>query len=177
MTALTRRAALALGLGATIGLTVAARPAEAVEVTVGDLVLTVPDGVMPAPADDDLGSHWQWRGRTDDGQLRPRGIVLARADLATDDPVEVLGLLLASTAPGLLPSIRLTGRRNRAQPGGHEQTRIGLSYAIAENRRYEGELAISPRTDGASGLVVALTDGTMPTSFLLGVLDSVRWRS
>lgn len=177
MTPLTRRAALALGLGATMGLAVASRPAAAAEVTVGDLVLTVPDTVTPAPAEEDLGSHWQWRGRTDDGQLRPRGVVLARADLATDDPVEVLGLLLASTAPGLLPAISLTGRRSRTQPGGDRQTRIGLSYAIAPSRRYEGELAISPRTGRTSGLVVALTDGTLPMSFLLGVLDSVRWRS
>jgi hypothetical protein len=178
MTAVPRRSALALGLGlgAAVGLGLRPRPAQAAEVTVGDLVLTVPTSVVPA-ADDDLGRNWQWQGRTDDGQIRPRGVVLARADLHTDEPVEVLGLLLASTASGQLPAIRLTGRRHRTQPGGEEQTRIGLSYAVAEDRRYEGELAISPRTDAPSGLVIALTDGTLPTSFLVGVLDSIRWRT
>ena len=176
MSAVTRRAALGLGLAVAAGLAVRASPARATEVAVGDLVLTVPDSVVPAASTDDLGRSWQWRGRTDDGQLRPRGVVLARADLFTDEPVEVLGLLLASTTSGLLPDIRLTGRRRRELPDGREQTRIGLSYAVARGRRYEGELLVAPRTEAPSGLVVALTDGTLPTSFLTGVLDSVRWR-
>lgn len=173
---LTRRSALTLAFGATAALALGSIRAGAAEVGVGDLVLTVPEDVVPAAAGEQLGRNWQWRGRTDDSQLRPRGVVLARADLSTDDPVEILGLLLASTASGLLPAIQLTGRRGRAQPGGDEQTRIGLSYAISDDRRYEGELAISPRRDAPSGLVVALTDGTLSTSFVTGVLDSIRWR-
>ena len=175
MRALTRRAALALGLTTAAGLALPSRPARAAEVTVGDLALTAPEDVIPAAATEDLGRNWQWRGRTDDGQLRPRGIVLARADLFTDEPVEVLGLLLASTASGLLPDISLTARRSPSLPDGGAQTRVAVSYAIARERRYEGELLIAPRTEAPSALVVALTDGTLPTSFVAGVLDSVRW--
>ena len=52
-----------------------------------------------------------------------------------------------------------------------------MSYAVGPNRRYGGELLIATRSDAPSGLVVVLGDGTVPTSFLNGVLDSVRWRS
>jgi hypothetical protein len=90
--------------------------------------------------------------------------------------VEVLGLLLASTASGLLPGLRVAGRRSRVVEGG-EQTRIAVSYALDRNRRYAGELLIASRADGPSGLVVVLGDGTVPTSFLTGVLGSVRWRT
>ena len=103
---ISRRAAIALGLAAAAGLTLRSRPAQAGEITVGDLVFEVPPDVVPADPSDQLGRTWQWYGRTDDNQLRPRGVVLARADLGTAEPVEVLGLLLASTASGLLPRSR-----------------------------------------------------------------------
>jgi hypothetical protein len=171
-----RRAALALGLAAAAGLAVPSTPARAAEITIGDLLLEVPEEVVPAAPSDSLGRNWQWRGRTDDSQLDPRGIVLARADLATSEPVEVLGLLLAGTAAGVLPDLLLSGRRSRVVDTG-EQTRIGLSYATERGRRYAGELLIAARTEAPSGLVVVLGDGSLPTSFVSGVLGSVRWRT
>lgn len=177
MRPLPRRTALALGIGSLVGLGLRTPTAGAAEIAVGDLTFTVPTNVAAASADEDLGRNWQWRGRTDDGQLRPSGVVLARADLVTDEPIEILGLLLASTASGLLPSIRLTGRRSRTQSDGVQQARVGLSYAVAEHLRYTGELAISPRPGATSGLIVALSDGTLSTSFVTSVLDSIRWRS
>ncbi len=171
-----RRAALALGVAAVAGLTLRSRPARAGEITVGDLIFEVPDDVVPADLGDRLGRNWQWRGRTDDNQITPRGVVLARVDLDTADPVEVLGLLLASTSAGLLPQLQVTGRRSRVVEGG-EQTRIAVSYALDRSRRYGGELLIASRSDGPSGLVVVLGDGTVPTSFFAGVLGSVRWRT
>lgn len=173
---LSRRAALVAGVTVAAGLTVRSRPARAAEITVGDLVLTVPAGVVPADPGDALGRSWQWRGRTDDSQISPRGVVLARADLETAEPVEVLGLLLASTAAGLLPDVRLASRRSRMVQGG-QQTRYALSYALDRTRRYGGELVIAARPEGTSGLVVVLGDATVPTSFFADVLDSVRWRS
>ena len=176
-TIVSRRGALALGLTAVVALCGVSLPAQAAEIRVGDLGFEVPEDVVPADRADRLGHHWQWQGRTQDNQARPRGVVLARADLATDDPVEVLGLLLASTAAGLLPDLRLSGRRSRTPPGGDEQTRVGISYAITQDHRYGGELAICPRSGGTTGVVVALTDGTLSTSFATGILDSIRWRS
>ena len=173
---ISRRAAIAVGLAAAAGLTLRPRSAQAGEITVGDLAFEVPADVVPADPGDQLGGNWQWHGRTDDNELRPRGVVLARADLDTAEPVEVLGLLLASTASGLLPQIKLSGRRSRVVDG-NEQTRIALSYALGPDRRYGGELLIASRADAPSGLVVVLGDDTMPTSFLDGVLGSVRWRS
>lgn len=173
---ISRRAALAVGVAAAAGLTLRSRPARAGEITVGDLTFEVPEDVVPADRGDRLGRNWQWRGRTDDNQINPRGVVLARADLDTAEPVEVLGLLLASTASGLLPQLQVTGRRSRVVEGS-EQTRIAVSYVLDRNLRYGGELLIATRSDGPSGLVVVLGDGTVPTSFFAGVLGSVRWRS
>lgn len=173
---LSRRAALAAGLAVAVGVTGRARPARAAEITVGDLVLAIPAGVVPADPGDPLGRSWQWRGRTDDSQISPRGVVLARADLETAEPLEVIGLLLASTAAGLLPDVRLASRRSRLVDGG-QQTRFALSYALDRTRRYGGELVIAARPEGTSGLVVVLGDATVPTSFVTDVLDSVRWRS
>ena len=172
---LTRRAALAAGVAVAVGSALRARPAQAGQITVGDLVLEVPAGVVPADAGDPLGRNWQWRGRTDDSQISPRGVVLARADLTTSEPVEVLGLLLASTAAGLLPDVKLASRRSRVVQGS-QQTRFALSYALDRTRRYGGELVIAERPDATSGLVVVLGDGTVATSFFADVLDSVRWR-
>ena len=173
---LTRRAALIAGVAVALGSTLPPRPAQADEITVGDLVFEVPTGVVPADPGDPLGRNWQWRGRTDDSQISPRGVVLARSDLATAEPVEVLGLLLASTAAGLLPDVQLASRRGRVVQGS-QQTRFAVAYALDRTRRYGGELVIAARPDGTSGLVVVLGDGTVPTSFFADVLDSVRWRS
>jgi hypothetical protein len=171
-----RRAVLAAGVAVAAGLTIRSRPAQAGELTVGDLVYGVPAGVVPADPGDLLGRSWQWRGRTDDSQISPRGVVLVRADLETAEPVEVLGLLLASTAAGLLPDVRLVRRRSRVVQGG-QQTRFALSYALDRTRRYGGELVVAARPDATSGLVVVLGDGTVPTSFFADVLDPGRWRS
>ncbi len=170
-----RRAALAVGLVAAAGLALRPEPARAGDIGVGDLVLVVPPDVVPADPAESLGRGWQWRGRTDDGQIVPRGVVLARSDLDTAEPVEVLGLLLAGTASGLLPDIRVTGRRSRLVEGG-QQTRMALSYAFGRDRRYTGEMLIAARADAPSGLVMVLGDATVPSSFVAGVLDSVRWR-
>lgn len=174
VTGVTRRAALGLTVAATAGLLIGTRPAAAADLAVGDLTLSVPDGVAPAPAEAALGLDWQWRGRTVGSPGSPRGLVLVRADLATTEPAEVLGLLLASGAAGLLPNLRLTGRRSRDMTGGI-QTRVGLSYALDAGRRYGGEVLIATRDRPLAGLVVGLTDGSLPASFVSEVLDSVRW--
>ena len=89
---ISRRAAIAVGVAAAAGLTLRSRPALAGEITVGDLAFEVPADVVPADPGDRLGRSWQWSGRTDDSQLRPRGVVLARADLDTTEPVEQASL-------------------------------------------------------------------------------------
>ena len=122
MRAVSRRTVLALGLVVAAGLAVPVPRAEAAEIIVGDLRLEVPPDVVPADPTDPFGRNWQWRGRTDDSQLSPRGIVLARADLATFEPVEVLGLLLAGTAirtaapAAAVRSSEPGRRRQRADP-------------------------------------------------------------
>ena len=102
----TRRSVLVLG-AASAGLLLARTRAEGVPITVGELSFTVPDTVQPVPAagSTSLGLGWQWRGRgesaTSDGRAAP--VVLARADIASIDPQEIVGLLLANATAGRCP--------------------------------------------------------------------------
>jgi hypothetical protein len=176
----TRRSALALGVAAA-GLLVARTPAEGAVITVGELSFTVPDTIRPvAPTGvTALGVGWQWRGRgqapTADYRVAP--VVLARADLASVDPQEITGLLLASSVTGSLPGLELGARRVRSMPGGGEQTRIDLAYAVARSLPFHGTLLIATRPEPPAAVLVVVGSDTLTAGTIDGVLDSARWQS
>lgn len=170
----TRRSALALGLAAasTVWLP---RTAGAAPITVGDLTFTVPAEIDAVPPDDALGRNWQWQGQTSSSGSLPATAVLARADLASTDPEEVLGLVLAGSAAGFLPGLSLTGRRTRPMPGGGDQARINLAYAARSDLAYHGTLLIATREQAPSALLVVLGDDQLTAGTIDGVLESARW--
>lgn len=170
----TRRSALALGL-ATIGIAGRPTPAGAAEITVGDLAFTVPSTITATGPNDQLGQHWQWQGQTPGAGADPATVVLARADLPGTDPEEILGLVLAGSAIGLLPGLSLTGRRDRSMPGGGEQTRISLAYTFRPDLDYHGTLLVATREQTPSGLMAVLGDDLLTAGTIDSVLDSARW--
>lgn len=176
----TRRSVLVLG-AASAGLLLARTPAESVPITVGDLSFTVPDTVRPVPpaGSTSLGLGWQWRGRgespTSDGRAAP--VVLARADLASIDPQEIVGLLLANAVAGSLPGLELGARRVRSMPGGGDQTRIDLAYAVARSLPFHGTMLIATRPDPPAAVLVVVGSDALTAGTIDGVLDSARWRS
>lgn len=172
----TRRSALILALTA-VGGAVLARPAGAAEITVGDLTFTVPSTITPGPAaaQTTYGRYWQWQGQTPGPKADPATVVLARADLPSTDPEEILALVLAGSAAGLLPGLLLTGRRTRSMPGGEEQTRVSLSYTVRPGVAYHGTLLIATRADAASALMAVLGDDQLTAGDIDAVLDSARW--
>lgn len=175
----TRRGFLALGLGATTGLALAGstQPASAATVTVGGLQFDVPDDVRPAPALAELGgASWQWRGV----RGAPAGpgfmVVLARADLASTDGGEVVGLLLSEGLAGHLPGLVVESRRSRSMPGGGEQLRLDLGYGVAPRSR-RGTVLVATRDRPSAAVLVVLGDDTLTAGDVSGVLDSARWAS
>ena len=89
---------LALGAGSA-ALLLGSTPARGLTVTVGGLSFAVPETIRSVPADSSLGQGWQWLGRVDQPSADRRAaiVVLARADIGSIDPQEILGLLLAAT--------------------------------------------------------------------------------
>lgn len=170
----TRRSALTLGL-TVLGTALLVDPAGAAAITVGDLAFTAPDGVAPTSADDTSGHHWQWQGQTSGTDQAPATVVQARADLASTDPEEILAMVLASSAAGLLPGLALAGRRVRSMPGGGDQTRVNLTYRIRSDLAYHGTLLIATRREAASGLIAVLGNDALTAGTIDGVLDSARW--
>jgi hypothetical protein len=176
----TRRSVLALGV-ASAGLLLARTPAQGAPVTVGDLSFTVPETVRPVPAagPDAFGVGWQWRGRgeppTADGRAAP--VVLARADLASIDPQEILGLLLANAAAGSLPGLELGDRRVRSMPGGGDQTRVDLAYAVARAVPFHGTMLIATREEPPAAVLVVVGSDALTAGTIDGVLDSARWQA
>jgi hypothetical protein len=104
-------------------------------------------------------------------------VVLARADLASTAPGEILGLLLASSVTGLMPGLEIGGSRTRAFPGGGDQTRLEVSYAASRGGAYHGTLLVATRPEPPAGLLVVLGDDTLTAGTMNGVLDSARWVS
>ncbi len=176
----TRRSVLALG-AASASLLLMRTPAQGAPITVGDLSFTVPDTVRPVPpaGSTSLGLGWQWRGRgdspTSDGRAAP--VVLARADLASIDTQEIVGLLLANAVAGSLPGLELGPRRVRSMPGGGDQTRIDLAYAAARALPFHGTMLIATRPEPPAAVLVVVGSEALTAGTIDGVLDSARWRS
>lgn len=173
----TRRAVLVLGAGA-VGLLLARTPARAGAVTVGGLSFTVPDEIRPVDSGGTaLGAGWQWQGRGDgsDPDRRAAPVVLARADIASVDPQEVIGLLLASATAGQLPGLELRGRRARPMPGGGDQTRLDLAYAAAPSLPFHGTLLIATRPEPPAAVLAVLGGDGLTAGTVEQILDSARW--
>lgn len=176
----TRRSLLVLG-AASAGLLLTRTPAAGAPITVGELSFTVLDTIRPVPAVDAtaLGRGWQWRGRgeppTTDDRAAP--VVLARADLASTDPPEIVSLLLANAAAGSLPGLELGARRVRSMPGGGDQTRIDLAYVAARSLPFHGTLLIATRPEPPAAVLVVVGSDALTAGTIDGILDSARWRS
>lgn len=176
----TRRGFLALSAGTAAGVLLAgsAETAQAATVTVGGLQFEVPEQVQPTAAALEVGgSTWQWRGvrGTPTG---PGGflVVLARADVASTDGGEVVGLLLADGLAGHLPGLVVEGRRSRSMPGGGEQLRLDLGYGTGTARR-RGTLLVATRDRGPAAVLAVLGDDSLTAGDMAAVLDSARWVS
>jgi hypothetical protein len=175
-----RRSTLALGVG-ILGLTLAPRPAQGVPVTVNGLAFTAPQSVQPVAPDAALGRGWQWQGQQRGTGSAPATVVLARADLASTDAEEVLGLLLASAATGVLPELALSGDRTRDMPGGGQQSRVNLRYLYSPGTArlpgpaLHGTLLIAVRDRAPAGVLAVLGDDTLAASTIEAVLESARW--
>ena len=171
-----RRSVLVLGLSA-VALLVTHRDASATAVTVGGLSFEVPETIRSTAPGTAMGQGWQWCGVSAGSADRPATVVLARADLASTEPEEILGLLLASSSTGLMPDLVIGGTRTRAMPGGGDQTRMEVSYAAGRRRTYHGTLLVATRPEPPGGLLVVLGDDTLTAGTMNGVLDSARWVS
>jgi hypothetical protein len=174
----TRRSVLALGAGSAI-LLLGAPPARGLTVTVGGLSFAVPDTIRQVPADFSLGQGWQWLGCLDSPSAAGRAatVVLARADIASIDPHEVLNLLLASSTAGSLPGLQLGAVRVRAMPGGGDQTRIDVRYLASRDLPFHGTILIATRAEPPAATLVILGDDRLTAGTIDGVLDSARWLS
>jgi hypothetical protein len=175
-----RRSLLAVG-AASVGLLLAGTPARGMPITVGELSFTVPETVRPVSAAglDAFGRGWQWRGRGAlpgvDGRAAP--VVLARADIASIDPQEILGLLLATAAAGSLPGLELGNRRVRSMPGGGDQTRIDLGYAVARALPFHGTILIATRAEPPAAVLVVVGSEALTAGTIDGILDSAQWQA
>jgi hypothetical protein len=104
-------------------------------------------------------------------------LVLARADLASTDAGEVLGLVLSGSAAGMLPELRLSNRRTRPMPGSGDQTRLSLQYSPGPGLTYHGEILIAARPARPAALLVVLGDEELTAATADSILESARWRS
>jgi hypothetical protein len=174
----TRRSVLAFGVGSA-ALLLAGTPARALAVTVGGLSFAVPETIRPVVGDLSLGQGWQWLGRHDQpaADRRAATVVLARADIASTDPHEVIGLLLANSAAGFMPGLQLGARRIRSMPGGGDQTRIDLRYVAARSVEFHGTILVATRSDPPAAALVVVGDDDLTAGTIDGVLDSARWLS
>ena len=173
----TRRSVLALGAGSA-ALLLGSTPARGVSVTVGGLSFAVPEEITAVAADSSLGQGWQWLGRLDQPAAgRAATVVLARADIASSDPQEVIGLLLASSIAGFLPDLQLGARRLRSMPGGGDQTRIDLRYLAGRDLPFHGTILIATRPEPPAAALVMVGDDNLTAGTIDGVLDSARWLS
>jgi hypothetical protein len=173
----TRRSVLALGVGSA-ALMLGSTPARGLTVSVGGLSFVVPETIRPVPADHSLGRDWQWMGRLDQSSAgRAATVVLARADIASIDPQEVIGLLLASSTAGLIPGLQLGARRVRSMPGGGDQTRIDVRYLAGRSLPFHGTVLVATRPEPPAAALVMVGDDDLTAGTIDGVLDSARWLS
>ena len=174
----TRRSVLALAAGSA-ALLLRTTPASGLTVTVGGLSFTVPDPIRQVGTDSSLGHGWQWLGRLDSPSAvgRPVTVVLARADVDSIDPQEVLGLLLASSTAGSMPGLQLGARRARPMPGGGDQTRIDLRYVAGRDVTFHGTILVGTRPKPPAAALVVVGDDDLTAGTIDGVLDSARWLS
>ena len=174
----TRRSMLALAAGSAT-LLLGSTPARGVAVTVAGLSFSVPDSITPVPADSALGQGWQWQGRADQPSLGGRAatVVLARADIASVDPQEVIGLLLASSSAGWLPELQLGTPRVRSMPGGGDQTRIDVRYLAGRDLPFHGTILVATRAEPPAAVLAMVGDDDLTAGTVDAVLDSARWLS
>ena len=152
----------------------------AVAVTVGGLSFAVPETIRPVVT----GGRLPRAGLAVAGPRTSRQpgrraatVVLARADIASIDPQEVIGLLLASPTAGFLPGLQLGARRDRSMPGGGDQTRIDLAYAAARSLEFHGTMLVATRPEPPAAALVMVGDDALTAGTIDGVLDSARWLS
>ncbi len=107
----------------------------------------------------------------------PSAVLLARADLPSVEPEEVIALLLAGSATGRLPQLEWGARRDRAMPGGGDQTRIDVRYSVSRRLTYHGAILVATRPQPPAGVLVVLGDDTLTAGTVDALLDSARWRS
>ena len=174
----TRRSVLAVGV-ASVGLLLARTPAQGASVSVGELSFTVPDTIRPVSTAGAtaLGVGWQWRGRgvPPGPDYRAAPVVLARADIPSVDPQEIVGLLLANAAVGSLPGLELGAGRTRSMPGGGDQTRIDLAYDVASAVPFHGTMLVATRPEPPAAVLVMVGSDALTAGVIDGVLDSARW--
>ncbi|HEY0215099.1 MAG TPA: hypothetical protein VGC57_01760 [Cellulomonas sp.] len=146
---------------------------------VGDLRFELPGQVLATPVGPEVGGpSWQWRGvRRPAVGSDPTVVVLARADLPSTDAGEVLGLLLGSSLSGALPGLSVEVRRSRETPGGGDQLRLDLSYAVPGTELLRGTLLVAARSRPPAAALVVIGDSTLTAQDVATVLDSARWVS
>jgi hypothetical protein len=170
------RSVLVLAVSALSFATIAT-PAGAAAVTVDQLIFTVPLDVSRTLPEASLGSGWQWLGRSSGGKRAASTVVLARADLQVSDPDEILGLVLAGSAAGVLPDLRIGDSRTTAMPGEGVETRVNLTYVPEAGVTYHGALLMATRGSGPAALLVVLGDDQLTAGTIDAVLGSARWAS
>ncbi len=150
--------------------------ATATPVRVGGLSFAVPDGFQPGTSELSLGQGWTYSAvRAGAGVERPSAVVLARADLSSVVPEEIISALFASSINGLLPSLQIGRSRTRSMVGGGEQRRLEVQYAVSRGAPFHGTVMVLTRSLPAAGLLVVLGDDTLTAGTIDGVLDSARW--
>jgi hypothetical protein len=171
-----RRGFLGLGLG-TVALVGSTRPptAAAASVAVGRLGFEVPAAVQRVDRVPGVGPGWEWQGADRDAGPTPGTVVLARADLASNDAEEVLGLLLAGVLVGQLPGLVAESRRERAMPGGGSQSRVDLSYQADARTRLHGTVLVAVRAEPPAAVLAVLGGPALTAGEIATVLDSARW--
>jgi hypothetical protein len=166
-----------LALGAA-GALVSRPAAMAGQVTVGGLSFAVPDDFRPGLGGAVVGLGWQWTaGRPGTAPGRPAAVVLARADLASAEPGELLGLVFAGSVAGFVPDLRIGRARTREMPGGGDQRRVEVRYAVSRGVLYHGSIMVATRRRGPAGLLAVLGDDALTAGTIDGVLESARWVS
>ena len=103
--------------------------------------------------------------------------MLARADVFSVDPQEVVGLLLASSVVGSMPGLQLGARRVRSMPGGGDQTRVDVRYLAGRDLPFHGTILVATRPEPPAAVLAMVGNDDLTAGTIDGVLDSARWLS